>query len=77
VLVFNKLDAMDPASLPRELSDVMELDGTSVSRTFVSAHTGQGIPGLRALLAQRVLATHPNQDPDLSGALAESENPLP
>ena len=76
VLVFNKLDAMDPATLPRELSDAMELDGISVSRTFVSAHTGQGIPELRALLAQRVLATHPNQGPELPGALGESENPL-
>lgn len=77
VLVFNKLDAMDPASLPRELSDVMELDGESVSRTFVSAHTGQGMPELRALLAARVLATHPNQGPDTSGDLDEFETPVP
>jgi GTPase len=77
VLVFNKLDAMDPATLPRELTDVMELDGERVARTFVSAHTGQGIAELRALLAQRVLATHPNQGPDPFGALDESEIPLP
>ncbi|MEX1166868.1 MAG: GTPase HflX [Hydrogenophaga sp.] len=77
VLVFNKLDAMDPATLPRDLSDVMELDGTSVSRTFVSAHNGQGIPELRALLAQRVLAAHPNQGLEISGALDELENLLP
>ncbi len=76
VLVFNKLDAMDPASLPRELSDVMELDGESVSRTFVSAHTGQGMSELRALLAQRVMATHPNQGPEELGDLDESENPV-
>ena len=77
MLVFNKLDAMDPATLPRELTDVMELDGERVARTFVSAHTGQGMAELRALLAQRVLATHPNQGPDPSGALDESETPLP
>ena len=77
VLVFNKLDAMDPATLPRELSDVMELDGVSVSRTFVSAHSGQCLPELRALLAQRVLATHPNQGPSVSVAWDESANPLP
>jgi GTPase len=76
VLVFNKLDAMDPASLPRELSDVMELDGESVSRTFVSAHTGQGMSELRALLSQRVMATHPNQGPEELGDLDESENPV-
>lgn len=77
MLVFNKLDAMDPATLPRELTDVMELDGESIARTFVSAHTGQGMPQLRALLAERVLATHPNQGPELPGGLDASEIPLP
>jgi GTPase len=77
ILVFNKLDAMDAASLPRELTDVMELDGESVSRTFVSAQTGQGMPALRALLAQRVMATHPPQGPDGSGGNGEPEELLP
>ena len=77
VVVFNKLDAMDPATLPLELIDVMELKGQNVARIFVSAHTGQGMPDLRGLLAQRVLATHPNQGPELPGDLDESENLLP
>ena len=55
VLVFNKLDAMDPATAPRVLQDVMELDGQSVPRIFVSALVGTGLGDLRALLASVVL----------------------
>ncbi len=55
ILVFNKLDAMDPATVPLALSDAMELDGHSVPRTHVSALTGQGLPELRRLLSERVL----------------------
>ena len=55
VLVFNKLDAMDPATAPRVLQDVMELDGQSVPRIFVSALVGTGLGDLRALLAAVVL----------------------
>lgn len=55
ILVFNKLDAIDPASAPRVRQDVMELDGQSVPRIFVSALTGTGLPELRALLASIVL----------------------
>jgi GTP-binding protein HflX len=55
VLVFNKLDAMEPASAPRVLKDTMELDGQSVPRIFVSALAGTGLPELRALLASIVL----------------------
>lgn len=55
ILVFNKLDAMDPASAPRVLQDVMELDDQSVPRIFVSALSGTGLLELRALLASVVL----------------------
>ena len=55
VLVFNKLDAMDAASVPRVLQDTMELDGASLPRIFVSALTGTGLGELRALLAALVL----------------------
>lgn len=55
VLVFNKLDAMEPSSAPRVLKDTMELDGQSVPRIFVSALAGTGLPELRALLASIVL----------------------
>ena len=59
ILVFNKLDAMDPASLPLALRDSMELDGHSVPRIFVSALSGAGVPDLRALLSSVVLAERP------------------
>lgn len=77
VLVFNKLDAMASESVPRELSDVMELDGKSVSRIFVSAQTGQGLPLLRSLVAQKVLDTHSSPVPDATGNLDEFDNPVP
>lgn len=56
ILVFNKLDAMDPATVPALLLDQVELDGQSVSRIFVSARSGLGLADLRGLLAQRVVA---------------------
>lgn len=65
ILLFNKLDAMDPASVPHVLNDAMELEGQSVPRIFVSARTGEGLPELRALLAVHVIAQRPGADPTL------------
>jgi GTPase len=56
ILVFNKLDAMEPGALPHTTPDLMELEGTAVPRIHVSARTGQGLPELRAMLAERVKA---------------------
>jgi len=56
ILVFNKLDAMDPATVPALLVDLMELDGQSVPRIYVSARSGQGFPELRGMLAERVMS---------------------
>ena len=55
ILVFNKLDAIDPERMPAELQDMYELDGEPVSRVFVSARSGQGLAQLRQMLADRVL----------------------
>lgn len=71
VLVFNKLDAMEPASVPRQLRDTMELEGRGVPRIFVSAKDGTGLDGLRALLADRVLAT---SAPDGSDAIGPPQD---
>ena len=71
VLVFNKLDAMDSASAPRALEDLMELDGVSVPRIFVSALSGEGVPALRARLAAIVLERTGARDPQ-DGEIAES-----
>jgi GTP-binding protein HflX len=70
VLVFNKLDAMDPDTVPLTLVDAMGLEGRSLVRLFVSAHEGTGLPALRALLAERVLARDAPSKPD--GAPGES-----
>ncbi len=62
VLVFNKLDAMDAAIRPRQLTDTMEVEGQSVPRVFVSALTSEGLPGLREVLSSMVLAHRDDQD---------------
>lgn len=76
VLVFNKLDAMEAASLPRTRVDHMELDGEAVPRIYISAHTGEGLPDLRAMLAARVLAQTGPAAPTAEGAL-ENEGDAP
>jgi GTP-binding protein HflX len=77
VLIFNKLDAMDPAARPRSLVDVMELEGQGVTRHFVSAHEGTGLPGLRVLLAERVLARDATNGPDTPGESPDIVGVLP
>ncbi len=77
ILVFNKLDAMDPAAVPHLLSDSMELDGASVSRIYVSAKTGEGLPELRSLLASRVMSQATALDPNTPGETPSIENVLP
>ncbi|WP_370679062.1 GTPase HflX [Comamonas sp. GB3 AK4-5] len=56
VLVFNKLDALEPGQRPAELLDCYEVDSVAVPRVFVSARSGEGLPALRQLLADTVLA---------------------
>ena len=56
ILVFNKLDAVEKERRPLHLSDVFEVDGVRVPRLFVSARSGEGLPGLRQQLASMVTA---------------------
>ncbi|RYX95063.1 MAG: GTPase HflX [Comamonadaceae bacterium] len=51
VLVFNKLDALENERRPLHLQDSYELDGTLVTRIFLSARSGEGVPVLRQQLA--------------------------
>ncbi|MBL0918254.1 MAG: GTPase HflX [Hydrogenophaga sp.] len=51
LLVFNKLDAIDPARAPLQRIDTIETGGRTLPRLFVSAHEGTGLPELRAWLA--------------------------
>ncbi len=58
ILVFNKLDALEKSRWPLQLSDMFEIkdafsdSARRVERVFVSAQTGDGLPGLRQLLVQ-------------------------
>lgn len=56
VLVFNKLDALEAGQRPAALHDSYEVDGVAVPRVFVSARSGEGLPALRQLLADILLA---------------------
>ncbi|MEO0003227.1 MAG: GTP-binding protein HflX [Pseudomonadota bacterium] len=56
ILVFNKLDAVESERQPLQRIDAIELDGLTVPRIFLSAHTGDGLSDLRGLLAERVRA---------------------
>ena len=56
VLVFNKLDALEPGQRPAALQDSYEVDGVAVPRVFVSARSGEGLPAVRQLLADILLA---------------------
>ena len=52
LVVFNKIDALEPDRRPLQLVDRMELDGVAVSRIFVSAHDGTGLGALREALSE-------------------------
>lgn len=56
ILVFNKLDAVDPSRFPLKMEDLFELDGELTPRIFVSAKTSEGLQALRRLLSERVNA---------------------
>jgi GTP-binding protein HflX len=59
ILVFNKLDAVAPDHRPPVLGDSYELDGMQTPRIFLSAQDGEGVAGLRQLLADAVVARRP------------------
>ena len=66
IMVYNKLDNLEPSQQPRVLSDVLELEaGLRVPRVFLSALQGQGLSELRRLLA--AAATGSPLHPDLPG----------
>src|SRR5262249_55950979 len=57
VLVYNKLDALEPARRPGVLADELEgAHGVRVPRVFVSALTGEGLDGLRQAIADALVA---------------------
>ena len=60
VLVYNKLDRLEPTQRPRGLRDTLELEaGVRMPRVFVSAACGSGLDVLREILLQAVAGTLP------------------
>jgi GTP-binding protein HflX len=56
LVIFNKLDAIEPERRPVRLKDHMEVGGQLLTRIFLSARTGEGLAELREELAQRAMA---------------------
>ena len=59
VLIFNKLDQIDPVLRPTVLQDIYDLAGEATPRVFLSAQTGDGLPLLRELLVETIKAASP------------------
>jgi GTP-binding protein HflX len=57
LLVFNKIDALEPDRHPAKMEDVFEIDGVQTPRIFVSAVKLAGVPLLRNRLAA-IVASH-------------------
>jgi GTP-binding protein HflX len=59
VLVYNKIDLLDPSQQPRSSADVIEVvPGLQVPRVFLSAATGAGLDALRKVVVAAVQARH-------------------
>ncbi len=56
-LIFNKIDSLPPERQPVVMQDLYEVDGMPLQRIFVSALTGEGVPLVRELLAQKALSS--------------------
>lgn len=56
ILVFNKLDQVEPALRPPAVQDVYDLAGVPTPRVFLSAQTGGGVTTLREMLVEKIQA---------------------
>jgi len=57
ILVFNKLDLLEPTLRPRVLVDAVErAPGVRTPRVFVSARDGSGLDALRSLIAEQAVS---------------------
>ncbi|MDM0073878.1 GTPase HflX [Variovorax sp. J2P1-59] len=72
LLVFNKLDALESTQHPLHLQDEIDVDGVQVPRIFLSAHTGEGVPLLRAELAQRSRLLTEDMTPEAGAELHDA-----
>ncbi|MET0334909.1 MAG: GTPase HflX [Rhizobacter sp.] len=75
ILVYNKLDNLPESQQPTVASDVLEQDGgVRVSRVFVSALQGMGLPELKRLISSAVEA---NRNPGLNSEELASPSGTP
>ena len=70
ILVFNKIDAMQPQRQPERLQDSYAIDGKQVPRIYISAHQGQGLDALREAIARAAVSA-----PDQAAAGWYSQSP--
>jgi len=70
LLIYNKVDALEPGQQPRLLQDVYMLDDQAVPRIFLSAQTGFNLDSLR----QRLLV-QAQQHTDVLSSLLPSHEP--
>ena len=54
LLVFNKIDQVEPSLRPHGVQDVYDLAGTPTPRIFLSAQTGDGVADLRQMLVDKI-----------------------
>lgn len=72
ILVFNKIDRLEPERQPAQYLDTYDLNGLQVSRVFTSAFTGDGIDKLRQLLSEK--ASYQVNDINFSAVLDQSRS---
>ena len=73
LLVFNKIDLLEPSQQPRQEVDQFQLEAVQVPRVFASASTGVGLTALRAELARQVGERSPPVAPeDLNSKVHDS-----
>ncbi len=80
VLVFNKLDRLEPTQRPREALDAIEGEGgVRTPRVFVSARDGQGLDVLRQVIADAVAGAAADglKPPPLASSAARGEPGAP
>ena len=72
VLVFNKLDRLEPTQRPRAALDAIEREGgVRTPRVFLSARDGEGLGLLRQVIAEALAHATPH---DLNGAASSSSD---
>jgi len=73
LLVFNKIDLLEPSQQPRQEVDQFQLEGVQAPRVFASAFTGAGVAALRAELARQIGDRSPPAAPaDLNSKVHDS-----